>query len=54
MNVFKKTNDPKWIYRITEGACAFMEKNKDRPFFAYISHHATHMGIQARQDMYEK
>ncbi len=53
-NVFKRTNDPKWIYRITEGACRFMEKNKDRPFFAYISHHATHMAIQARQDMLEK
>ena len=51
---FKKTNDPKNIYRITEGACRFMEQNRDRPFFAYIAHHATHMGIQARQAMYDR
>ncbi len=51
---FKKTNDPKHIYKITEGACRFMEQNRDRPFFAYVSHHATHMAIQARQAMYDK
>ena len=51
---FKRTNDPKRIYQITGGACRFMEQNKDRPFFAYISHHATHMQIQARQAMYDK
>lgn len=51
---FKQTNDPKSIYQITEGACRFMEQNRDRPFFAYVSHHATHMGIQARQAMYDK
>ena len=47
---FKRTNDPKGIYRIAEGACRFIEKNRSRPFLAYISHHATHMGIQARQE----
>ncbi|WP_346238404.1 sulfatase [Niabella insulamsoli] len=48
---FRETNDPKGIYRITNGACAFMEQNKDRPFFLYVSHHATHMPIQVRKDM---
>jgi len=48
---FKTDDDPKHIYHITEGACQFMEDNKERPFFVFISHHATHMGIQARQEM---
>lgn len=51
---FKSTNDPKGIYRITEGANQFMEENKNRPFFLYVSHHATHMMIQARDEMYER
>ena len=51
---FKKSNDPKWMYRITDGACKFMEDNKDKPFFCYVAHHATHMGIQARQETYDK
>lgn len=49
-----KSNDPKAIYRITNGACDFIEKNKDQPFFVYVSHHATHMPIQARDEMYNK
>ena len=53
-NNFKNDNDPKHIYKITSGACQFIEDNKDRPFFAYISHHATHMGIQTREEMYKK
>lgn len=51
---FISTNDPKGIYRITEGACSFMEKNRDKPFFIYVAHHATHMSIQAREEMLEK
>lgn len=50
----EKTNDPKGIYRITNGACEFIEKNKDKPFFVYVAHHATHMPIQARDEMYDK
>ena len=50
----ERTNDPKWIYRITNGACEFIENNKDKPFFVYVSHHATHMPIQAREEMVEK
>lgn len=51
---FIKTNDPKGIYHITDEACKFMEENKNRPFFIYVSHHATHMSIQARQEMLVK
>ena len=51
---FESTKDPKGIYRITSGASKFMEDNKDRPFFLYVSHHATHMMIQANEDMYAK
>lgn len=51
---FSSTKDPKGIYRITDGAAKFMEENKDRPFFLYVSHHATHMAIQANDDMYAK
>lgn len=51
---FKSTKDPKGIYRITSGASKFMEDNKDRPFFLYVAHHATHMMIQANDDMYAK
>ncbi len=45
---FARTGDPKNIFRITDGACQFMEKHQDGPFFVYIAHHATHMGIQAK------
>jgi arylsulfatase A-like enzyme len=51
---FAQTDDPKWIYRITDGACRFMEANRDRPFFAYVSHFATHMPIQARQATHDR
>ncbi|MBL7139459.1 MAG: sulfatase [Planctomycetes bacterium] len=42
-------DDPKGIFTITQAACDFMEKNKDRPFFAYVSHYAIHTALQARQ-----
>ena len=51
-------DDPKWIYRITNGACSFMEdsvkNHKDQPFFLYVPHHATHMPIQASAEMTKK
>ena len=51
---FKKTGDPKEIFLYTSQACRFIEENKDRPFLVYLSHHAIHMGIQARAEMIEK
>jgi arylsulfatase A-like enzyme len=50
---FAKTGDPKNIFRINNGACQFMEAHKDGPFFVYIAHHATHMGIQAKPETHE-
>lgn len=41
--------NPKGIYSITEAACDFIESNKDRPFFAYLSHYAIHAGLAARK-----
>ena len=46
--------DPKGIYTITDAACKFMEKNKDRPFFAFVSHNAIHTGLQAKKETLEK
>ncbi len=51
---FEKTGDPKNIFRITDGACEFMEQHKDGPFFVYVAHHATHMGIQAKLETHSK
>lgn len=51
---FEKTGDPKNIFRITDGACEFMEQHKDGPFFVYVAHHATHMGIQAKPETESK
>lgn len=40
--------DPKGIYSLTRAATQFIEANKDRPFFAYIAHHAIHTALEAR------
>ncbi len=42
-------DDPKAVYAITQAACRFMEENKERPFFAYVAHHAIHSALQTRQ-----
>jgi len=41
-------DDPKGIYSLTKAAADFMEKNKGRPFFAYVAHHAIHTSLEAR------
>jgi arylsulfatase A-like enzyme len=46
--------DPKAIYSLTRGVVEFMEKNRDRPFFAYLSHYAIHTGHQARPETLAK
>jgi len=46
--------DPKRAYSITREACEFIEKNKERPFFAYVAHHAVHAAQQARPETLEK
>ena len=51
------TADPKAVFQITDSACDFIRKNKDKTFFAFVSHHAIHGNHQARAstlDMFEK
>lgn len=40
--------DPKGLYTMTRAAGDFIEKNKDRPFFVYLAHHAIHTALEAR------
>jgi len=42
--------DPKAIFSITEAACAFMEANRERPFFVYIPHYAVHSRLEGRAE----
>ncbi len=42
-------DNPKGIYSLTNAACEFIEKNKDRPFLVYLPHYAIHGGLQARK-----
>jgi len=37
--------------RLTDEAVSFITKNKDKPFFLYLAHHAVHTPIQAKQDI---
>ncbi len=46
--------DPKGIYSLTRAATTFIEKNKERPFFAYVAHHAIHTALEARPSSLEK
>lgn len=43
-------DDPKGVFTLTRLAGEWMEKNKDRPFFCYLSHHAIHAPLQAQTD----
>lgn len=40
--------DPKGVYSLTRAAVQFIEANKDKPFFAYVAHHAIHTALEAR------
>jgi len=40
--------------RLTDAALRFIEKNKEQPFFLYLSHFAVHDPIQGRPDLVEK
>jgi arylsulfatase A-like enzyme len=46
--------DPKGMFSITRAACEFIEENKERPFFAYVAHHAIHSGLEARPATLER
>lgn len=41
-------DDPKSIFSITAAACKFIESNREKPFFIYLSHHAIHTAVQGR------
>jgi arylsulfatase A-like enzyme len=41
-------DDPKGTFSNTRAALEFIETNRDRPFFAFISHHAPHSSLEAR------
>lgn len=43
----RESDNPKGIYSLTRAAGEFMEKNRDKPFFVYLSHYAIHTGHQA-------
>jgi arylsulfatase A-like enzyme len=40
--------------RLTEEAVKFIEANKDKRFFLYLSHHAVHTPIQAKKELIDK
>ncbi len=50
-------NGPKGEYltdRLTDEACRFLERNRDRPFFLYVPHYAVHTPIQGKPELIEK
>ncbi|MBM4020548.1 MAG: sulfatase [Planctomycetes bacterium] len=40
--------------RLADEACAFIEKNRDRPFFLYLPHYAVHTPLMAKKELAEK
>ncbi len=40
--------------RLTDEAIAFIEANRDRPFFVYLSHYAVHVPLQAPEALVRK
>jgi len=46
-NLPNDPNDPKDISGLTDKAIEFIETNKARPFFLYLSHHAVHTPVEA-------
>jgi arylsulfatase A-like enzyme len=40
--------------RLTDEAVKFIEDNRDKPFFLYLSHHTVHTPIQAKKELIEK
>lgn len=47
-------DDPKGIYKITNAAGKFFDDNRERPFFAYVSHHAIHTSLQFHQETLDR
>lgn len=39
---------------LTDRTCEFIEANRDRPFFAFLSHYAVHIPLEAKDELIEK
>jgi arylsulfatase A-like enzyme len=39
--------NPKGVFSLTRGACEFIERNRERPFFVYLSHFSIHTPHEA-------
>jgi arylsulfatase A-like enzyme len=46
--------DPKGVFSLTDEACRFIERNRARPFFCYLSHHGIHSPLNARPASLQK
>ena len=44
----------KQVKSLTDKALAFIEANKDRPFFLFLSHHSVHIRLEAPKDLVDK
>jgi len=53
-NLEKKERGEYLTDRLGEEACKFIEKNKDNPFFLYLTHYAVHTPIQAKPELKKK
>ena len=42
--------NPKGAFSLTRGACEFIERHRDRPFFVYLSHYSIHTPLEARPE----
>lgn len=51
-NYHKKSD--KGVDYLTNETIAFMERNKDKPFFAYLAHHTAHGPLLAPENLVEK
>ncbi|MBZ0257024.1 sulfatase [bacterium] len=53
----KLPDGPKGEYltdRLTDEALHFIDENKEKPFFLYLSHYAVHVPLQAKKDIEKK
>jgi len=53
-NISKAADGEYLTDRLADEAAAFIEKNRDRPFFLYLAHYAVHTPLMARQEVIAK
>jgi len=49
-----RNNNDNQVSGLTNKALEFIEQNKDRSFFLYLSHHTVHIPLQARKELVDK